>query len=146
MATGAKNSLGTIFQIETATANTFVSIEEITNIPSILGDKAGKIDVTNLDSSGYKEYISDFKDAPEVTIQCNWTGATGQSRVQTLSDGTTTKFKMVLSDKKTVGGTGTTITRNGYISAFNIEPGVSKQLTMSFSVQFSGAPTITAAS
>lgn len=146
MATGAKNSLATVFQIETATANTFIAVEEITSIPGILGDKAAKIDVTSLDSVGYKEYISDLKDAPEVTIQCNWTGATGQARVQTLSDGTNTKFKLILSDKKTVGGTGTTVARNGYISAFNIEPGIGKQLVMSFTVQFSGAPTITAAS
>ena len=146
MASGAKSSLSTVFQIESATANTFVPIEEITNIPGILGDKAGKIDVTNMDSAGYKEYIGDLKDAPEVTIQCNWTGATGQARVQTLSDGTATKFKLILSDKKTVGGTGTTVARNGYISSFNIEPGVSKQLMLSFTVQFSGAPTITAAS
>jgi len=145
MATGAKNSLGTVFSVETATANTFIAIEEITDIPGILGDKAGKIDVTNMDSSGYKEYISDLKDAPEVTIKANWTGATGQARVQALSDGTNTKFKLVLPDKKTVGGTGTTVARNGYISSFSIEPGVGKQLMLTFTVQFSGAPTITAA-
>lgn len=146
MPTGAKNSLGAIFAVETATAGTFIPIEEITDIPGILGDKAGKIDVTNMDSAGYKEYIGDLKDAPEVTIKANWTGATGQARIQTLSDGTNTKFKLTLPDKKTTNGTGTVVARNGYISSFNIEQGIGKQLMLVFTVQFSGAPTITAAS
>lgn len=144
----AKNSLGTVFSVETAVAGAYVAIEEIIDIPSILGDKSGKIDVTNLDSVGYKEYISDaLKDAPEVTIKCNFTNGTGQQRVKTLADsGANTSFKLVLPNKATPAGSGTTIVREGYISARSLTSAKGSQLTMEFTVQFSGAPVETAAS
>lgn len=144
----ARNSLGTVFSVETAVAGTYVAIEEIIDIPSILGDKSGKIDVTNLDSIGYKEYISDaLKDAPEVTVKCNFTNGVGQQRVKTLADsGVNTSFKLVLPNKATPTGSGTTIVREGYISARSLTSAKGSQLTMEFTVQFSGAPVETAAS
>ena len=145
---GAKNSLGTIFSVETAVADTFIAIEEIIDIPSILGDKMGKIDVTSLDSVGYKEFIADgLKEAPEVTIRCNFTNATGQLRVTTLAGtGENTKFKLELPNKVTpTTGHGTTIVREGYISSRGITAGKGAQLIMEFTIQFSGAPVETAA-
>lgn len=144
----AKNSLGTVFSVETSTSGTFVAIAEIVDIPSILGDKAGKIDVTNLDSEGYKEYIGDLKDAIEVTISCNHvSGDAGQARIKTLAESMeTVDFKLVLPDAITpTTGTGTTITRTGYVSSREIKAGKGSQLLMNFSIQFSGAPTETAA-
>jgi hypothetical protein len=142
-----KNSIGTVFSVETATAGTYVAIDGILDIPSILGDKAGKIDVTSLDDEEYKQYIRDLKDAIEITVNCNWTGSAAQLRLQTLdASGALAKFKLVLPDAITPStGTGTTIVRDGYVAATAIMPAKSSQLKFSFTVQFSGAPTITAA-
>lgn len=145
----AKNSLGTVFSVETIVAGTYIAIEEIIDIPGILGDKTGKIDVTSIDSVGYKEYISDaLKDAPEVSFKCNFTNGAGQLRVKTLADsGANASFKLVLPNKITPStGTGTTIVRSGYISARSITSGKGAQLMLEFTVQFSGAPIETAAS
>lgn len=146
----AKNSLGTVFSVETATPGTYVKIEEIIDIPSILGDKSGKIDTTNMDSEGYKEYISDaLKDAPEVTIECNFIAdAAGQLRIKALAlTEENTKFKLVLPNAITpTTGTGTTIVRDGYVSARDIVPGKGAQLKLKFTIQFSGAPVETDAS
>lgn len=145
----AKKSLGTVFSVETAVAGTYIAIEEIIDIPGILGDKSGKIDVTSLDSVGYKEFISDaLKDAPEVSFKCNFTNGAGQQRVKALADsGATTSFKLVLPNAITpTTGTGTTIVRSGYISARSITSAKGAQLVLEFTIQFSGAPTETAAS
>ncbi len=145
----AKNSLGTVFSVETIVAGTYIAIEEIIDIPGILGDKTGKIDVTSIDSVGYKEYINDaLRDAPEVSFKCNFTNGAGQLRVKTLADsGANTSFKLVLPNKVTpTTGTGTTIVRQGYISARSITSGKGSQLMLEFTVQFSGAPIETAAS
>jgi len=145
----AKNSLGTVFSVETIVAGTYIAIEEIIDIPGILGDKTGKIDVTSIDSVGYKEYINDsLRDAPEVSFKCNFTNGAGQQRVKTLADsGAITGFKLVLPNKVTpTTGTGTTIVRQGYISARSITSGKGAQLMLEFTVQFSGAPVETAAS
>lgn len=145
----AKNSLGTVFSVETIVAGTYIAIEEIIDIPGILGDKTGKIDVTSIDSVGYKEYINDsLRDAPEVSFKCNFTNGAGQLRVKTLADsGANTSFKLVLPNKVTpTTGIGTTIVRQGYISARSITSGKGSQLMLEFTVQFSGAPIETAAS
>ncbi|MDO9304634.1 MAG: hypothetical protein Q7T77_04855 [Sulfuricurvum sp.] len=145
----AKNSLGTVFSVETIVAGTYIAIEEIIDIPGILGDKTGKIDVTSIDSVGYKEYINDaLRDAPEVSFKCNFTNGAGQLRVKTLADsGANTSFKLVLPNKVTPAtGTGTTIVRQGYISARSITSGKGSQLMLEFTVQFSGAPIETVAS
>lgn len=146
----AKNSLGTVFSVKAATGETYVPIGEIIDIPSILGDKSGKIDVTNLDSKGYKEYISDaLKDAPEVTIKCNFVANNaGQLRITELADsGANTSFKLVLPNAITpTTGVGTTIVRDGYVSSRGITASKGSQLTMEFTIQFSGAPVETEAS
>lgn len=146
---GAKNSLGTIFSVESTVADTYIAIEEIIDIPSILGDKMGKIDVTNLDSTGYKEFIADgLKEAPEVTLRCNFDAeALGQLRVTALAaNAANTKFKLELPNKITpTTGKGTTIVREGYISSRGITAGKGAQLILEFTIQFSGAPAETAA-
>lgn len=144
----AKSSLGSQFLVESATAGTYVSIEEIIDIPSILGDKAGKVDVTNMDSAGYKEFIFDgLREAPEVSFKCNFTNGTGQQRIKTLADsGAMTSLKLILSNKATPTGAGTTIVRSGFITSRAITAGKGSQLILEFTIQFSGAPTETAAS
>lgn len=147
----AKNSLGVGIFIETTTVGTYVKVGEMTDIPGILGDKTGKIDVTNFDSTGYKDYISDgLKDAPEFSLKCNYiANDAGQARVFALGEtNENTKIKLEFNDQITPAtGSKTTIIRDGYVSGIpNIIPGKSSQLMMEFSFQASGEPTTTLAS
>lgn len=147
----AKNSLGVGIYIETATDGVFVKVGEMTDIPGILGDKTGKIDVTNFDSTGYKDYISDgLKDAPEFSLKCNFIADDeGQARVMALGEtNENTKIKLEFNDQITPStGNKTTIIRDGYVSGIpNIIPGKGAALSFEFSFQASGAPDVTLAS
>lgn len=151
MGSKAKNSLGASIYIETAVVNTFVKVGELLDIPGVLGDKAGRIDVTNMDSTGYKEYISDgLKDAAEFSLECNFiANDAGQMRVMELgTSNAMTKIKLELNDKITpVTGSNTIVIRDGYIPGIpNIVPGKGSQLKLQFSFQPSGEPDITMAS
>ncbi|WP_442765103.1 hypothetical protein [Sulfurospirillum cavolei] len=147
----AKNSLGASIFIETSTAGTFVKVGELLDIPGMLGDKTGRIDVTNMDSEDYKEYISDgLKDATEFTLECNCIpNDPGQMRVFELgSSNANTKIKLELNDQITpTTGNKTTVIRDGYIPGIpNIVPAKGSQTKFSFSFQPSGAPDVTMAS
>lgn len=147
----AKNSLGVAIFIETAVADTFVKVGEMTDIPGMLGDKTGKIDVTNFDSTGYKDYISDgLKDAPEFSLKCNYIADdAGQARTFALGEtNENTKIKLEFNDQITpTTGSKTIIIRDGYVSGIpNITPGKGAALMFEFSFQSSGAPNITLAS
>jgi len=151
----AKNSLGVAIFIATgvvtAGVTEFVKVGEMTDIPGILGDKTGKIDVTSFDSEGYKDYISDgLKDAPEFSLKCNYVADNvGQIRVFALGQSNAaTQIKLEFNDQITpTTGTKTIIIRDGYVPGIpNIVPGKGAQLMMEFSFQSSGAPDITMAS
>lgn len=151
MGSKAKNSLGVAIFIATGVANEFVKVGEMTDIPGILGDKTGKIDVTSFDSEGYKDYISDgLKDAPEFSLKCNYVADNvGQIRVFALGQSNAaTQIKLEFNDQITpVTGSKTTIIRDGYVPGIpNIVPGKGTQLMLEFSFQSSGAPTVTMAS
>lgn len=145
----AKNSLLAAIFISTGVGVEFVKVGEMTDIPGMMGDKVGRIDVSSFDSAGYKDYISDgLKDAPEFSLKCNYIGDdAGQLRVAALgATNENTQIKLVLNDKLTALGTGTTIIRDGYVSANpNIVPGKGAALSFEFSFQSSGAPDFTAA-
>ncbi|MFY9141565.1 hypothetical protein [Sulfuricurvum sp.] len=143
----AKNSLGAKVYIETATPDTYQLVGELTDIPGVLGDKVGKIDVTSFDSDAYKEFISDgLKDAPEFSFKCNYVADdAGQMRVFTLGGtNANTKIKIEFNDQITPAtGNPTSIIRSGYVSGIpNIVPGKSAQLVFEFPFQASGAPTV----
>jgi len=147
----ARNSLGVSIYIETITPDTFIKVGEMTDIPGILGDKTGKIDVTNFDSTGYKDYISDgLKDAPEFSLKCNYIADdAGQIRVYALGESNAnTKIKLEFNDQITpVTGSKTIIIRDGYVSGIpNIIPGKGAALMFEFSFQASGVPDVTLAS
>ncbi len=151
MSSKAKNSLGASIFIETDTVGTFVKVGELLDIPGILGDKTGRIDITNMDSEDYKEYISDgLKDATEFSLECNYIpDDPGQLRVFDLgSSNAQTKIKLELNDQITpTTGSKTIVIRDGYIPGIpNIVPAKGSQTKLQFSFQPSGAPDITMAS
>lgn len=142
----AVTTQGTNLFVADTDGTTYLKIGEINDAGSLLGDKTNKIDVTNLDSMGFKEYKQGLKDPPEGTIKMNFISSdAGQARLQTLySSGDYCNFKLVLSDKITTAGT--TIIRSGYVSSYDITPAKEGVLSLTAKVQFSGAPTITPAS
>ncbi|MFZ2967922.1 MAG: hypothetical protein WA080_02570 [Sulfuricurvum sp.] len=150
MSTKAKKSLGIIISIESEVQGVFTKIGELTDIPTVLGDKSGKIDVTSFDSVGYKEFIGDgLKEAPEVQFKGNWIADDdGQLRIFNLGTSQeNTKLKIVYPDAITIEGTGTTIIRGGYVSNLPaITAGKTAALGFDFSFQFSGSPQMTMAS
>ena len=106
----AKNSLGASIFIETATPGTFIKVGELLDIPGMLGDKTGRVDVTNMDTVGYKEYISDgLKDVTEFSLECSYiANDPGQVRVFELgTSNANTKIKLELNDKITPTGSKT---------------------------------------
>lgn len=67
MTTNAFSGVGTLFKRGS---------DSIAEINSISGPNMsrGTIDVTSLDSTGgYREFIAGFRDAGEVSLDCNWT-------------------------------------------------------------------------
>lgn len=147
----AKNSLGASIFIEGTTTDTWLKVGELLDVPGILGDKTGRIDVTSMDSVGYKQYISDgLKDATEFSLECNYIADdAGQARVMALgTSNANTKIKLELNDQITpTTGDKTTVIRDGYIPGIpNIVPAKGSQTKFSFSFQPSGAPDITLAS
>lgn len=146
--TGSKAtaSQGTKFSVADDTGLIYTSVGEVNDAGTATGDKTNKIDVTNLDSAGYKEYKQGLKDPPETTVKMNFVGTdVGQIRLQTLyASGAVNNFKLELSDKITVAGT--TIIRKGYVSSYEVTPVKEGVITLSVKIQFTGAPTITAAS
>ena len=137
---------GSTLSVADSSGTNYLAIGEINDAGSMTGDKANKIDVTNLDSTGFKEYKQGLKDPPEATVKMNFISTdAGQQRLQELyGSGATNNFKLVLSDKITASGT--TIIRSGYISGYEILPVKDGVLTLTVKIQFTGAPTITAAS
>lgn len=151
MGSKARNSLGASIFIEGATADSWLKVGELLDVPGMLGDKTGRIDVTNMDSVGYKEYISDgLKDATEFSLECNFIADDpGQARVMALgTSNASTKIKLELNDQITpVTGSKTIVIRDGYIPGIpNIVPAKGAQTKFSFSFQPSGAPDVTLAS
>ena len=151
MGSKAKNSLGAAIFIESSTPDVFVKVGELSDMPGLLGDKAGRIDVSHMDSQGYKDYISDgLKDTPEFSLACNYIADdAGQLRVMELgTSNAMTKLKLELNDQITpTTGTKTIVIRDGYIPGIpNIVPGKGKQVTFEFSFQPSGEPDVTMAS
>jgi predicted secreted protein len=143
----AQSTLGTKLFVETATTGTFVAIGEITAVGSITDDSASDIDVSSLDSTEYKEYISGLKDPPSVDFGANYVADdTGQLRIQTLfASGAVVKFKLTVGKALTQNGDPLTIIRSGYVSKCGFDTPVDNKISLNFTVRFSGAPTITAA-
>jgi hypothetical protein len=143
----AQSTLGSKLYVESTTAGAFVVIGEITGVGNITDDSTSDIDVSNLDSVEYKEYISGLKDPPTVDFTANYVaGDDGQARLLALSQsGTVVKFKLTVGKPLAAGGDPLTIIRSGYVSKYSFDAPVDNKISLNFSVRFSGAPVITEA-
>lgn len=101
---------------------------------------ADEIEVTNFDSLGYKEFISGFKDAGEVSIEGILKGGTDFGTLLALQDaGTTEAWTIEFLD-------GSTLAFNGYVKTFGTnDGGMTDAVTFSGSIRVSGKPVFTEA-
>jgi len=101
---------------------------------------ADEIEVTNFDSLGYKEYISGFKDAGEVSIEGILKNGTEFGTLLALQDaGTTEEWTITFVD-------GSTLVFDGYVKTFGTgDGGMSDAVTFSGAIRVSGKPVFTEA-
>ena len=104
---------------------------------SIAGDE---IDVTNFDSAGYKEYISGFKDAGELSIEGIITDEDAFAALLDLADAGTTEAWTITFKS------GATLAFSAWVKTFGTgSGGMSDAVTFSGSLRVSGKPVFTAA-
>lgn len=128
----ATSGKGTLLKREGTT------IAEVRNIsgPSM---KAETIDVTNMDSGGWREFITSLKDGGEVTFDVNFlpAAATHLAVLQDFVDSVISTWSLVWTDSGT-----STWSFEGLVTAFQANAQIDDALTASVTVKMSGAPTI----
>jgi predicted secreted protein len=143
----AQSTQGTKLYVESTTAGTYIAIGEITTVGNITDDTSDDIDVTNLDSEGYKEYIGGLKDPPSVDFAANYIADdAGQLRLKELYEsGEPISFKLEVGKPLTSSGDPLTILRDGYVSKYSFDVQINSKVGINFTVKFSGAPAVTEA-
>lgn len=143
----AQSTQGSKLFVETDVEDTFVKIGEVTEVGSVTADTKDDIDVTNLDSEEYKEYIGGLKEPPSADFSANYVADdAGQIRLKELfSSNEVIKVKLEVGRPLSTGGTPLTIVRSAYVSAYSFDTAVNSKVTLNFSLRFSGAPEITEA-
>lgn len=120
-------------------STTWTSVGEVVSL-SGLGAQADDIDVTSVDSGNYREYIPGLLDGVEITVESNLAIANAMQQAMTsdANDGDNWEFQVELTD-----GTNTmTLTFEGAIKGWNLNPAIEEQNKIQWSVKMSGAPTI----
>jgi predicted secreted protein len=115
-----------------------VTIAEVRSIsgPSM---QAETIDVTNMDSGGWREFITSLKDAGEVSFDVNFlpAGTTHLALLQDFVDSVISEYSLVWTDAGT-----STWTFDGLVTSFQPSAAIADALTASVTIKVSGAPTI----
>lgn len=145
MATGALSSFGTLLKIGNggSPTETFTTIAEVRDI-SGPAFAVGTEDVTNHDSSGWREHIPTIIEAGQVTFDINFKGdatqgfATG-SLYDDMVDKTKRNFQIVLPSG--VGATNDIGAFAAYVTGFELSAPVEGVLSASVTLQITGAVT-----
>lgn len=98
MSSNAISSIGALLKIgDGASAETFTAIPELRNIngPSMTSED---IDVSHLGTTGYRDFIRGFKDAGEITGECNWTQAGYATLLTLYNSGVVRNMTLQFSD------------------------------------------------
>lgn len=113
----------------------------IAEVRSISGPSmsAETIDVTNMDSGGWREFITSLKDGGEVSFDCNFlpAAATHVALMQDFVDSVISEYSLVWTDSGT-----STWTFDGLVTSFQPNAAIDDALTASVTIKMSGAPTI----
>lgn len=138
LATGAKIGYGTAFKRgDAASPEVFTKVAEVRKIGS-LGSSRGLIDVTNLDSPDFMEYILAMKDGVEMTIEANFlpNNATQNSAAGMIADhtnGTVRNFLIVLP------GSFGSFSFSGLVREWKTDVDTNAAMVATFTVKITGA-------
>jgi len=101
--------------------------------------KADMIDVTSLDSAGWREVIAGLKDGGEWSLEGNFApaAATQVALMQDFNDGTSAAYVLVCTDTAS-----TEISCTAFVSSIAVSASTDAALSVSFTLKVSGAVTI----
>lgn len=131
MASNAFAGVGTVFK------RGIVAVAEISSIsgPNI---SRGHIDVTNLDSTGgYREFISGFRDAGEVTLTMNFTFATWQDFKDDIDNDDAVAYSITLPNTE-----GTIISFDGLVTSLGMAIPFDDKVTSDVTIKIDSVLTI----
>lgn len=142
MASQAYSALGVQLSIGTgASPYTYVDVLEASTLKGP-AEKMDSIEVTSLDSQGYKEYITGLRDSGTLTFDMNYTtpGTGAGVSARTLRSYTTiTPFKITLPKSPTQTTAGDSYTFNGWVTEYSPSFDQTKQISASITIQVTGA-------
>jgi len=139
MTTNAFSGVGTVFSRGDGSSNE--SFDPIAEINSIAGpDKTrDTIDVTSLDSAGgYREFITTFRNAGEITLEMNFTRAGYEDMDDDFESDDSVNYRVVLPD------TGATqLDFAAYVVALGMAVPLDDKVTASVTIKITGQVTLT---
>lgn len=111
------------------------AIKEVRNL-AINGVTADTIDVSNMDSGEYREFITGFKNGGEVAFTCNFLPAdsTHIALLQDFKDSVLSDYIIVLTDS---GNTEMDFT--ALVQSYNVKADTNDALLIDFTLKVSGA-------
>lgn len=117
--------------------------EEIGEITDISGPELSKdtIDVTSMDSAGWKEFIASLKDGGEVSLEMNFTREAYDTLYSDFLSDDLQAYEIVVNDDE-----GTTINFDGLVTSLGISVPVADKVSSSATIKVSGAPNINSGS
>ena len=139
MASNAIAGVGTSFR--KWSGGVWVPIAEITSIsgPTMTRDF---IDVTSLDStSGYREFITGFRDAGTVSLTMNFTRATYDSMKADFESSVLQNYEIFLPDDD-----GTSLEFTGLVTELPLEIPTDDKITANVTIKISGPVTVNSGS
>lgn len=136
MATAAKLGYGS--KLKRSIASVLTDVLEVLSVSGPNFDK-NEVDITNFDSTGgFREFIGGLKDGSEVSFETNFVKTEYARLYASYQAGTVETWQWLGTD-------GSKIDFTGFVKSMGMETPVDTQITNSFTVRVSGAPTFTAA-
>lgn len=131
--------VGTAFKRgDGASAETFTAIAEVNSItgPTMTREF---IDVTSLDSTaGYREFITGFRDAGQVTLNMNFTRDGFEQMRLDFVDDNSHNYQIVLPDAST-----TTLDFAGFVTDLPVSVPTDDKVTVDVTIKITGEVTLT---
>ena len=132
MTTAAFTGLGTVFA---KGASTISEVNSITG-PNISRDQ---IDVTSLDSTGgYREFITGFRDAGELTLNCNFTVAGYDDFMDSFSSSASDTWTITFDNTEA-----SVFSFDGFVQSVSMGIPLDDKVTMDVTIKLSSVVTFT---
>lgn len=137
----AFSGVGTLFQRDSGASSSAEAVySSIAEINSIAGPNKSRstIDVTSIDSTGgYREFITSFRDAGEITLEMNFTRDGYDDMNDDFESDSSQNYRIVLPD---TGNTRFYFT--GYVTALGMSVPYEDKVTASVTIKITGQVTM----